>query len=247
MNRIKIGPLAQLSSLDIPQERRSIERSQCFESSGLEYSFFIPMHYQPKHAYPLVVWMHSEKQDQEQLLKVMPQVSTQNFVGLAVRGTDFGNAQGFNWLQSPDSIESACQGVQSAIELACRRFTIHRDRVFIAGLDNGGTMAFRLAFSHPERFAGVASFGGSLPANLAPLSNWRNSRDLPVFWTQGRNSTRFPEANLCRQLRLLHIAGFDVTLRQYPAANETPSNAYADFNCWVMEQISKTGTANIIC
>ena len=94
-------------------------------------------------------------------------------------------------------------------------------------------MAFRLAFTNPEWFAGVASFGGSLPANLTPLSNWLQCRDLPVFWAQGRHSTRFPESNLCRQLRLLHIAGFDVTLRQYPAGNETSANAYDDFNRWI--------------
>jgi phospholipase/carboxylesterase len=103
-------------------------------------------------------------------------------------------------------------------------------------------MAFRLAFERPELFAGVMSVNGPLPRDQAPLRDWSKCREIPVFWAHDRNSDAFDQDQLCRQLRLLHIAGFSVTLRQYPCEDLLCSRALADANHWIMEMIASAIT-----
>ena len=213
-------------------------------------SFFLPVHYQSGYSYPLVVWLHSAGSSHRQLDEVMPMISERNYVGVSIAGTESMTTGSdiehhYGWIQSPDAIELVTNQVASALDTVCSRFNINRQRVFIGGSGAGGTMAFRVAFRQTGWFAGVASLNGSLPANLNPLSNWRACRKLPVFWAHGRQSKEFPETNLCHQLRLLHVGGFDVTLRQYPCADQFPGQIYSDLDQWMMSQLSRAG-ANII-
>ena len=273
MNRMKRGTLADLAdltgeleaSIDSPFQTSDSDQNQslgfefpaspCVPGEGNlgknlpSYSTFLPVHYQSGHAYPLVVWLHSEGANRDQLNSVMPEFSDRNYVGVAFDGPDqrspATHSSQKNWLQSSNTIEAAANQVALVLEHVGSRFNINPDRIFVAGQGAGGTMAFRIAFERPELFAGVLSINGSLPSTLNPLSNWRDCRDVPVFWAHGRGSKHFPESNLCHQLRLLHVAGFDVTLRQYPCKNQLPKQVFGDATHWMMEQLSKSG-ANII-
>lgn len=252
MNRMKLGPIAALPQPSYSDSSTSSTATKAFQSQlsraqGMEHTLVIPMHYESSHAYPLIVWLHSSNDDQRQINEVLPKISERNYVGVSVRGPDNHSNGKYCWLQSPDSIETSSNHVSQAIDLATCRLNINPQRVFIAGQGNGGTMAFRLAFEFPSLFAGVASVNGSLPANLNPLRNWLDSRGTPVFWTHGRRSDEFPESNLCHQLRLLHIAGFAVTLRQYPCDNIPSDQIFSDLDIWMMKEIAKSSDSNIIC
>lgn len=199
---------------------------------------FTPMHYEPGYAYPLLVWLHSSGDDPRQLLRVMPGISLRNFAAVAPQAGEGDPARGFLWRQSASGIDAACDGVKAAIDHARMRLNIAGDRIWLAGLGAGGTMAFRVAFRLHELFAGVLSFNGALPDGLAPLGKWLGCRRLPVFWSHQRHSIELGEERLCRQLKLLHVAGFDVHLRQYPGGDGLPCAAtWADANRWMMGQI----------
>jgi hypothetical protein len=60
---------------------------------------------------------------------------------------------------------------------------------------------------------------------------------MPIFWTHCRHHRRFAESTLARQLRLLHIAGFNVTLRQYPASHDC-RQILPDANRWIMDLVT---------
>ncbi|MGI9517759.1 MAG: alpha/beta hydrolase [Pirellulaceae bacterium] len=261
MNRIKLGPLAKMAELTsadstaadisaaelIPDDRTTpLHDIVPQPAAAAACSWFIPLHFESRHAYPLIVWMHSGRNSARQLDQVLPLISERNYLGVSVQGTEHLGNQQFGWLQSADAIETTIHHVRHAIESAAARFHIHPERVYIAGRGTGGTMAFRVAFACPELFAGVASFNGSLPSNLNPLGRWRTCRRIPVFWAHGRKSDTFPESNLCHQLRLLHVGGFNVTLRQYPCADQLIDRSYSDLNVWVMDQIAATGESGIV-
>ena len=229
MNRIKLGPLAKLAESTPPDSPNlamvsdgttPLEEIVPQPVAPAACSWFIPLHFESHHAYPVILWMHAGRNNADQLNDVMPLISERNYVGVSVQGTEQLGCEQFGWLQSPDAIETTIHHVKQAIDSVAARFQIHPGRIFIAGRGTGGTMAFRVAFACPELFAGVASFNGSLPSNLNPLGNWRTCRRVPVFWAHGRKSDAFPESNLCHQLRLLHVGGFNVTLRQYPCADQ---------------------------
>jgi phospholipase/carboxylesterase len=241
MNRIKLGPLARLSPASSSEFDFS-PRSHAALSPPGEHTVFVPLHYESKYAYPLVVWLHDRGGDESELSHVMRRLSLRNYVAVAPRGADPCGEGGFDWSQDGNAIECGDEAVAAAIDDATRQFNISSQRIFIAGLGTGGTMAFRIAFQRPEWFAGVLSLNGGLPTGWTPLSRLNHCRRLPIFWTQCRGDQRFSEAELAGQLRLLHIAGFQITLRQYPS-QDLDQQILPDANRWMMNLVTQPRTA----
>lgn len=237
MNRIKIGPLATMS----PTTRAEFDiesRTARPKASRSEHSIFIPIHYEKNYAYPLVVWLHDRGSDESQIPQVMSAISLRNYVAASPRGSDRDSSGGFDWVQRGSSIDRATDAIAAAIDDACARLHVAAHRIYLAGEGTGGTMAFRIAFQRPEWFAGVLSVNGPLPHGAAPLARLNSCRPMPIFWTHRRHDERFSEEVLAAQLRLLHIAGFNVTLRQYPA-EQTGRQMLPDANRWMMDLITR--------
>jgi len=250
MNRIKMGPQETLTRskkhvvpsllppvLDL--EDLSVA-SQVAVGYSEDRAVFVPMHYEPNYAYPLIVWLHDTGGDEHGLNDVMFNVSLRNYVAIAPRGPEENWGEGFCWPQSEDYIHSSFLSVMSAIDEAKSRFNISNRRIYLGGIGSGGEMAFRLAFKRPELFAGVVSVNGQVPEDYSPLSRLKDCRSLPVLWAHGSQSSNFCENQLCEQLRLLHIAGFSVTLRQYPCGDEMMPQTFSDIDVWIMDAINGT-------
>jgi phospholipase/carboxylesterase len=205
-------------------------------------AMFTPLHYEAAYAYPLLVWLHGAGMDENQLSRIMPVVSMRNYVAVAPRGLP--NADGeAPWPQTPESIFRAQQLVFDAVDAARERFNVAPDRVFLAGMGTGGTMAFRIAMHHADQFAGVLSICGAFPSDQRPLCRLDIARHLPVFLAVGRDSQQFSPAQACENLKLFHSAGMSVSLRQYPCAHQLTPQMLADVDRWVMEQVAPQGNA----
>jgi phospholipase/carboxylesterase len=204
-------------------------------------TLFAPMHYEPKYAYPLLVWLHGWADDENQLKRIMPLVSTRNYVATAPRGTHLcqqpGSPARYGWRQTEADIVLAESRVLECLDLAREQFNIAPRRVFLAGFDCGGTMAFRLAMSRPQLFGGVISLCGEFPRSGTPLVHLDEVREVPVLLACGRRSSVYPPAQVCDDMRLLHSAGIDISLRQYACGQELSLEMLADVNRWTMEQI----------
>jgi phospholipase/carboxylesterase len=210
-------------------------------SNDNTYSLFGPLHYEPGYAYPLIVWLHGPGNDEQQLRRVMPLVSMRNYVAIAPRGLCQDGKDGLNvfgWSQAEASLEQAEQRIFDALQIATQKFHVSPRKIFLAGFDQGGTMAFRLALSHPQYFAGVLSLGGRLPEGRTPLGNIASARKVPIFLVSGRDSLEYPAAEVCENLRLLHTAGLSITLRQYPCGHELTPQMFADVDRWIIEQVT---------
>jgi phospholipase/carboxylesterase len=232
------------SAQHTPSSALQLETATC-SSAALDFAhtLFAPMHYTASYAYPLIVWLHGRGSDERQLQRVMPLVSMRNFVAVAPRGLRVSLAgnpekEGFGWEQTDDHIAQAAQRVFEAVEMTGRKLHIAPRRVFLVGFDCGGTMAFRLAMNHPERFAGVVSVDGAFPSGRTPFGKLLSARRLGVFLITGRASSEYPADEVCENLRLFHAAGLSVTLRQYPCGHKLTPHMLADINRWIIEQIT---------
>ena len=206
-------------------------------------ALFTPLHYEADYAYPLLVWLHGAGMDENQLLRIMPMVSMRNYVAVAPHGlltTDVEAA----WPQTRDGIYRSEQRVFDAVDAVRERFNVADDRVFLAGMDTGGTMAFRIAMNYPDRFAGVLSICGAFPSDHQPLCRLDKARHLPVFLAVGRDSPKFSPVQACKNLKLFHSAGMSVSLRQYPCGHQLTPNMLADVDRWIMEQVAPSGSAD---
>ncbi len=202
---------------------------------------FAPMHYTPGYAYPLLLWLHGPGGDERQLLRIMPLVSMRNHVGVAPRGTLISSADEpplYGWTHDEQGLHEAEQRIFDTIDITFRSFNIHTRRIFLAGFDTGGTLAFRVAMNHPYKFAGVISLGGQLPIGGAPLARLPEARQLAIFLAAGRRSSVYGEKQVCEDLRLLHTAGMSVTLRAYPCGHEISPQMLSDVDAWIIEQIT---------
>jgi len=212
-------------------------------------TLFVPLHYEPNYAYPLIVWLHGPGRNERQLLEIMPLVSRRNYVAVAPRGPCLGKdglgGEICGWSQSPEHIHEAEQRIFDGIEAARRRLHVAADRVFLAGFDSGGTMALRVALGHPWRFAGVLSIGGAFPSGQTPLGQWPRARNLLVFMAIGRRSLEYSPARACDDLRLLHAAGLAVTLRQYPHGHCLSPQILSDMDRWIMDQVVTGSSARL--
>ena len=206
-------------------------------------AMFTPLHYEADYAYPLLIWLHGAGMDESQLSRIMPVVSMRNYVAVAPRGLLTRDGE-IAWPQTPEGICRSEQRVFDAVDAARERFHVAPDRVFLAGMDTGGTMAFRIAMNHPDRFAGVLSICGAFPSDHRPLCRLDGARHLPVFLAVGRDSPQFSPAQACENLKLFHSAGMSVSLRQYPCAHELTPYMLADLDRWVMEQVAPSGDSS---
>ena len=207
---------------------------------GLLYSLFAPLHYEPNYAYPLLVWLHGPGDDERQLQRIMPLISMRNYVAVGPRATAKASehACGFHWRQDESDVESAEQRVSECVQIARERFHIHSKRIFLAGLQCGGTMAYRIALRHPHRFAGALSIGGPFPQGRNPLARLQEARKLPLFLAYGRDAVWYSVQHACDDLRLFHVAGMSVSLRQYPCGDDLTTQMLHDVDVWMMERVT---------
>ena len=238
LDQLTLEPVENLSSSSYQVDACRLEIDRRDEP----YSLFSPLHYEPKYKYPLVVWLHGPQDNELQLKRVMPLVSTRNYAAVGPRGTvasdhEEGNG-GYCWSQEEDHIYLSEQRVFGAIDAAQERLSIAPEKIFLAGFECGGTMAVRIALNHPERFAGAITFGGAFPKGHAPLRHLKQARKLPMMLANGLENPHYQEDQVCNDLRLFYVAGLSVTLRQYPCANDLTTIMLADMDRWIM---------NIVC
>ncbi len=202
-----------------------------------------PQHYERNYSYPLLVWLHDAGGDERELKKIMPLVSLRNYVSLSVRGPSPWQ-RGFEWPETADEILAAEARVDEAVAQARQRFNIHRQRIFIAGAGEGGTMALRLALRRPDRYAGGVSIGGCFPAGNSPLARLSQIRRSRLLVMHCRDSATYSVDKVCDELALFHAAGMSVTLRQYPCGDELTTQMLHDLDHWLMEQVTGVATTD---
>lgn len=202
-------------------------------------SFFLPLHYTPSYEYPLVVWLHSNGYNENQIDHVMPYISLRNYIGVGVRGNRAADSIGhrFEWHHSPGAINAAHDTVCEAIDDACSRFQVNPSRVVLAGFQQGGTMAMRIAMRQPERFAGAISLGGRMPQGAIRNVNQLRERKLPMLWQWSVNNADYNEDNLKADCRSVMMTRGQVEIRQYPSEDEMDTVVLRDLNEWIMRRI----------
>ena len=164
MNRLQMHASELSKKTPVPQQSTKnassyvVEQAMARSHAEGQYSVFAPMHYEANYAYPLLVWLHGPGDDEQQLQRVMPFISMRNYVAVSPRGvTAFTDRAGFNWDGDEDATLLAQQRILDAVEQVKKRFHVDASRVFLAGLQCGGSMAMRLGLRRPRDFAGVAS------------------------------------------------------------------------------------------
>jgi phospholipase/carboxylesterase len=209
---------------------------------GSQRRFFLPLHYVPSYRYPLIVWLHSNGYNESQVDQVLPHISLRNHIGVGIRGTRAADSIGhrFDWHHSPAAIQAAHEAVAESVGEAMRRFSVHAERIVLAGYREGGTMALRIAMRQPDRFAGAISLGGRMPQGAIRNVHQLRTRRLPMLWQWCRGGGGYSDANLSCDCRSVMATGGQVEVRQYPGDDEMDTVVLRDTDEWIMRRIVTT-------
>jgi phospholipase/carboxylesterase len=205
---------------------------------------FLPTGYERNYPYPLLVFLHGHGSNEEQILRLAPNLSRRNYVCISIRGTeDLGICEdgqpGYGWGPDAPCDVTVEDYVFRAIEQTRRSYHIHSERIFLAGFCEGATLAFRLGLAHPEKFGGVISLNGALPRGGAPFFRYPALRQLRVLIGHGIANSCIPHSVARSDFKLLHTAGVTAQMHTYTTTNRIHPNMLRDIDRWIMRAIDE--------
>ena len=198
---------------------------------------FLPTGYEPRYPYPLLVLFHGHGGSEDRIL-LAPRLSRRNYIyqpaGPQTLAAHDGRLR-YGWGVAGEFDELMEDYVLQAIEQTRRNYHVHSERIFLAGICEGATLAYRLGLQFPERFGGVISLNGLLPRERRPLFRWPTIRQLRVFMGHGIANAYAPLSLARKDQRLLYTAGLEVHLQTYLTNHRLHPDMLRDINRWIME------------
>lgn len=128
------------------------------------------------------------------------------------------------------------------MEEAVERFAVNRSRIVLAGYQDGGTMALRIALRDPDRFAGVISMGGRMPQGGIRNLQQLQQRRIPMLWQWALSNSGYTAANFKSDCQSVITTGSQVEVRQYPGDDEMETVALRDIDDWIMRRLVSSST-----
>lgn len=233
-----VEPVAARPS--VPEAGMPSSPWEAASSIGRPRRFFLPARYEPNYRYPLIIWLHNNGHNENQISQVLPHISLQNYVGVGIRGSHSADTVGhrFDWSGRPAAVARCEEAVWQAIDDASSRYSINPERVFLAGYGAGGTMACRVALQHPRAFAGCISLGGRLPRGGRVLSNLSQARNLRTLWAVGTENRSISQADFEDDIALAASARLRLDVRRYTVDDEMVHEILRDVDAWIMSRVT---------
>lgn len=212
---------------------------------------FLPTGYEPNYPYPLVVLFHDCGGSDEEVLQLAPRISRRNHIVIALRGPkELGiradGLPGYSWADSEESDGLVAEYLLRAVEMTRRTYHVHSERVYLAGVGEGASVAYRLGLSMPDRIGGIIALNGAIPrVDNSPLFRLPEVRSLRVLIGHGVNNETTGIEVARRDFRLLYSAGVDVRMMSYPCGHQVHPAMLRDVNRWVIHRLNEEQQTDI--
>lgn len=201
---------------------------------------FAPVGYEPRYAYPLIVFLHANGGNEEQILRLAPRVSRRNFVSIGLRGPvclgpNRKGALTFSWGDA-SHLPMLEDYLLSAIRETRLNYHIHSERIYLAGFAEGAALAYHMGLLFPDKVSGVIALNGHMPRENRPLLRLPEVRSLDVFIAHGIANSVVPISMPREDRRLLYSAGLDVEMHTYATNHRLHKDMLRDVNRWIIRR-----------
>ena len=203
----------------------------------------LPPHYEPNYAYPLVVWLHDAEWTARELLDLIPRISPQNYLGLAVEGLTPTNRFASGSMSpagSLDPLDALLETLKDVVPQMRREFHVHSERIYLAGFGDQASVALRMLLRRPEWFAGALAFGVRNTKLESALENYDELRGKRVFLSAGLRDSRCSIADVTSLGRLLRSFGIQAVLRAYDSSESPTPKMLSDVDHWLMNGVCES-------
>src|SRR5262245_27661235 len=151
-----------------PQYAEGFYTSELPAPQAFPVRTFLPTGYEPNYPYPLLVFFHGEGGSEEQILRLAPRLSRRNYICIGLRGpvsleTQLDERPAYSWGAEGEFDSFAEEYMVRAVEQTRRTFHVHSERIYLAGVCEGASLAYRLGLGMPDKVAGIISFNGAMP------------------------------------------------------------------------------------
>ena len=199
--------------------------------------------------HPTIVALHGWGASALDLLTLAPYISRGRFLVLCPQGsveTAIGSGMvGYGWfplrLGGPmdlGAFQAARESLETFVNDACARYPIDLKKLVLLGFSQGGTMAYSLALTWPERFAALAALSTWLPEEVLPPHPASGGTGSPAILVQHGTRDERIEVNRARaaveKLRELRLP---ITYREYDMGHEISARSLNDLSVWLEEKV----------
>lgn len=214
-----------------------VSESEDTPQRNLPLSLCLPESYEPRHSYPLVIWLHQNGSNEEQVQQVLPAISDRNYIGLGFRGTsDDGTSTGgaYDWDCSEENVEEFVREIRETLTEFEHFFRIDPNRVYLAGFDGGATMALELILQAPELFSGAVALAGEIPPSKGHGIKFRMLTSRRALLGLGKHDRQLSQAQFLDRARELANTGLQVESQFYDAGHELKPGILREIDRWLM-------------
>ncbi len=200
---------------------------------------YAPPTYEAGYAYPLIVWFHDAYGDERDVLNWLPHLSDQNYLGLGLRAplpVTNGLPAQRRWAMSERAFDVLESELAIAMYDLAERMSVHSNRIVVAGVGQGATIALRMLLRRPEWFgAGVCLNADWLPSNR--LEWWGQYSRKPLWMGHVMDWKLLTSRAAINSTKLLQSAGFDVTQHFDDFDELQPATLAREVNHWLMHKL----------
>jgi len=213
--------------------------------------------YEPSGAgpHPTILTLHGRGANAFDLLGLAPYLCNGKFLMICPQGrleTPIGpGAFGYAWYPMsmggpPDigAILSSREKLRQFIDACMKRYPIDTEKLVVVGFSQGGVMAYSLALSNPERFAGLAVLSSWLPTELIPKLSINNEavQSLPTIVQHGSQDQMIEIQRAKDSVERLRALRVPLTYRDYDMGHEITPRSLTELSAWLDETVMKTGS-----
>jgi len=208
--------------------------------------------YEPSGAgpHPTILTLHGRGANAFDLLGLAPYLCNGKFLMICPQGpleTPIGpGAFGYAWYPMsmggpPDigAILSSREKLRQFIDACMKRYPIDTEKLVVVGFSQGGVMAYSLALSKPERFAGLAVLSSWLPKELIPKLSINNGavQSLPTLVQHGSQDQMIEVQRAKDSVERLRTLRVPLTYRDYDMGHEITPRSLTDLSAWLEEKV----------
>ncbi len=197
--------------------------------------------------HPTIIYLHGRGADEEDLLGLSG-FFDERFLSIAVRapyGFEYGG--GYTWYDilelgkpKPDMFNSSYEKLSAFIDEACTHYPVDPERLFLYGFSMGTVMAYALALTRHELYAGIVANSGYLAEETHLNYKWNEVAGKKVMITHGRLDDVIPAAASRRALELFQKAHASVIYKEYEVGHQLSDQCVADTASWLKQQLEHT-------
>ena len=199
--------------------------------------------------HPTIVALHGWGASALDLLPLAPYICRGRFLVLCPQGsveTDIGSGMtGYGWFplrqggpMDVGAFVAARESLEAFLDACSARYPVDAKKLVALGFSQGGTMAYSLALTPPERFAALVALSTWLPEEVLPLPPASGATPEPAILVQHGSRDERIEVNRARaaveKLRELHLP---ITYREYDMGHEISARSLNDLSAWLEEKV----------